>query len=48
MMFCSQGFVGWFLLGCLGFLLFLGFAGSVFFLSFFFCFGVLFVYSMYA
>jgi hypothetical protein len=48
-MYCSPGFVGWFLLGCLGFLLFLAFAGFVLFLSsFFFCFGALFVYFMYA
>jgi hypothetical protein len=35
-MYCSLSFVGWFLLGCLGFLLFLGFTGSVFPLSSFF------------
>lgn len=43
------GISGLVLVGCLGFLLFLGFAGSVFFLSSFFsCFGVLFVYFPYA
>jgi hypothetical protein len=47
-MYCSLGFVGWFMLGCLGFLMFLGFAGSVFLLSFFLCFGVIFVYFLYA
>jgi hypothetical protein len=41
-----SGFVGWFQLGCLGFLPFLGFVGYVLFRSsFFFCFGVIFVYS---